>query len=650
MVHCRVRKACFYVVLLVLAMSLVGSAYSEAQERRGEGKVSPSLKKVLATAGESERVPVIILLEKNDTILRDIEGSGVLMRRYRLVNAVSAELTPEETHILENNSNIKRIYYDEKIDVPKTSGWQDYTPYANSDSIGASYVRNNLNYTGRNVTVAVIDTGIDYTHPDLGGCLGSNCKVAGGYDFVNDDADPMDDNGHGTHCAGIIAANGGVMGVAPDARLLAVKVCSYNSCSNSALMAGIDWAVAHGADVISLSVGSNEQPSDGYAPLEMIIDAAVDRGVLVVVAAGNEGPGAGTIVDTASARKAISVGADNDKGTVSPEDDAVPDWSCRGPSVFGRFGPDVIAPGVNIYSTKAGGGYIVMGGTSMAAPHVAGAAALLKEYDRSLTPTQIKSLLIHTAANVSGGPFERGAGLINVTHAIESKLDVSVDGEDVWEDSVVPGMNQTTVIRMKSRHSSQINLGISAEPFTDSEGDYSINNSFIDLPNNVSLDGGEEKSFKITLHYTENIRPGTYGSILTIKGGGENTRIPIALTIPLLGSGMIQGSVDDECTGGSPDTCGINPSGSVGRWGDWRFYRIMNINGTSVQISLDWSDSRNDLDLYVFAPDGVLAAVSGQASTAEEHVSIDAPSYSEYWVAVYAYDLAQSKLWYNLSV
>ncbi len=646
----RIRRACIYLVLLMLTICLVTGAYSFDPAGAGKEKVSNRLKDVYSKTSKDVRVPVIIFLGGNSTGLKSLNGRGILKTRYSLLNAISADLTADEASALANDPRISRLYYDESIALPTDPEQDNYALYANSDSVGATYARNVLNYTGRNVVVAVVDTGIDYTHPDLGGCFGPGCKVSGGYDFADNDADPMDTNGHGTHCAGIIAAKGGVTGVAPDARLLAVKVCGVSSCSNSALMAGIDWSVAHGADVISLSVGSNKQPNDGYEPLDLMIDAAIERGVVVAAAVGNEGPGAGTIVDTASARKVISVGADDDKATASPLDDAVPEWSCRGPAAFGRIGPDVVAPGVSIYSTKAGGGYVTMEGTSMAAPHVAGAAALLKEYNRSFTPAQIKSLLIHTATNISGKPFERGTGLINVSKAIQSVLEVSMNGADSWEASAIPGTDLSAVLKIKNNGAASLNLSLALEPLTDSEGDYVINDSSIDHPKNVLAGGGEEISLEITLHDTGNIPPGTYGSVLSLDGGGERARIPVSITVPLLGPGTIRGSVDDECAGGSPSNCGMDPSGSVGRWGDWRFYKIENVNGTSLQITLGWSDSGNDLDLYVFAPDGVLANFSGQASTAEGHASIASPSYGEYWIAVYAYNLVQSRLWYNLSV
>ncbi|WUT87815.1 S8 family serine peptidase [Streptomyces melanogenes] len=168
---------------------------------------------------------------------------------------------------------------------------------------------------GTGTTVAVLDSGVDYTHPDLGGGFGAGHKVVGGYDFANGDADPMDDNGHGTHVAGIIAGKaaekGGVTGVAPGASILAYKVMDdAGEGYTSDIVAGIEAAVdpdnPHRADVVNLSLGGY---GDGTDPLGAAATAATRAGVVVVASAGNEGPGSGTISTPAAADGVIAVGA-----------------------------------------------------------------------------------------------------------------------------------------------------------------------------------------------------------------------------------------------------------------------------------------------------------------------------------------------------
>src|SRR6266550_3559095 len=168
---------------------------------------------------------------------------------------------------------------------------------------------------GTGETVAVVDTGIDYTHPDLGGGFGPGFKVVGGYDFANGDDDPRDDNGHGTHVAGIIAGDptgpGGRTGVAPKANLTAYKVFdSSGSGDESTVIEGLEAAVSvdnpHRADVVNMSLSGPPTPDD---PLEQASAAAVKAGVVVVAAAGNDGPGESTVGSPAEAPDVLAVGA-----------------------------------------------------------------------------------------------------------------------------------------------------------------------------------------------------------------------------------------------------------------------------------------------------------------------------------------------------
>lgn len=222
--------------------------------------------------------------------------------------------------------------------------------------------------TGAGVNIAIIDTGIDKDHPDL--------TVAGGRNFVHKGrrVDPKawdDDNGHGTHCAGIAAALDneiGVIGVAPGASLIAVKVLDRSGSGYlSDIMDGIYWA-ANNANVINLSLGIDKETLDQYpvdkAAFEQAVKDASDAGVVVVAAAGNEGNGGDTVIYPARFPSAIAVSA-TDSG------DNLASFSSTGPSV------ELAAPGVSIYSTYKDGGYATGDGTSMAAPHVAGTAALV---------------------------------------------------------------------------------------------------------------------------------------------------------------------------------------------------------------------------------------------------------------------------------
>ncbi|NNN05506.1 MAG: S8 family peptidase [Elusimicrobia bacterium] len=213
---------------------------------------------------------------------------------------------------------------------------------------------------GAGIKVAVIDTGIDCTHPDL------QCDFSAGTNIVEPGADPMDDNEHGTHVSGTIAgrgADGGVYGVAPQAVLIPVKVLNaQGEGSLSDIIAGIDWAVKAGVDVINMSLGG---PAQSPA-LKRAVEGALAHGVVVVCAAGNSGPEADTVGYPAGYPGVIAVAA-------SDRNDNVADFSSRGPQLA------FVAPGVDITSTVPGGGYAKLSGTSMASPHVAGLAALALE-------------------------------------------------------------------------------------------------------------------------------------------------------------------------------------------------------------------------------------------------------------------------------
>jgi hypothetical protein len=277
--------------------------------------------------------------------------------------------------------------------------------------IGAPTLWNAYGATGAGVRVAVIDTGIDYTHPDLGGAFGPTHKVIGGYDFVNGDDDPMDDHGHGTHVAGIVAANGTVKGVAPDARLLAYKVLDqHGSGSFSTVIDGINRALDpdqnpltdDAVEIITMSLGGPGDPDDAVS---QAVDTAVSAGVVCTIAAGNSGA-YWTILSPGTARRAITVGASDNSDQIAP-------FSSRGPTK-GTYAikPDVTAPGVAIHSTYLNHGYAVMSGTSMATPQVAGAAALLLQLHPTWTPDEIKGVLIEQAKDLGQDSFTQGGGRI----------------------------------------------------------------------------------------------------------------------------------------------------------------------------------------------------------------------------------------------
>lgn len=277
--------------------------------------------------------------------------------------------------------------------------------------------------TGRGVRVAIIDSGIDTSHPDLAG------RVDAAANFTTE---PVGDHfGHGTHVASIVAGTGAASGgkyrgIAPDARLLDAKVCDqWGFCAEDAIVAGMEWAaVTEHAQVANLSLGGTDTP--GIDPLEQAVDTlSAQTGTLFVVAAGNSGPSAASVGSPGSADAALTVGAVDRQDTVA-------EFSSRGPRA-GDSGlkPDLTAPGVAIVAARAAGTelgdvvddhYVSLSGTSMATPHVAGAAAILLQEHPDWTGAQLKAALVGSAQPVDAGVFDQGAGRVDVARAIAQQV------------------------------------------------------------------------------------------------------------------------------------------------------------------------------------------------------------------------------------
>ena len=271
----------------------------------------------------------------DETMLRG--QGGRVKRRFRLVRAIAASLPQSAVNALRRNPRISVIEVDGSLSLVDTeldNSW-------GVKRIGAGTVHDTGN-KGASVKVAVIDSGMDYTHPDL------SANYAGGYDFVNDDSDPMDDNGHGTHVAGTIAAldnNTGVVGVAPKVSLYALKAFdSAGSGSFSDVIAALEWAVDHGMQVTNNSYGDTVDPG---SLVEAAFINAQAAGIVNVAASGNTGTcsGAGNTVNYPARFNSLLAVAATDFN------DARACFSSSGPAV------EISAPGVFVYSTLPNGAY-----------------------------------------------------------------------------------------------------------------------------------------------------------------------------------------------------------------------------------------------------------------------------------------------------
>ncbi|NKE56605.1 S8 family serine peptidase [Lentzea sp. PSKA42] len=269
--------------------------------------------------------------------------------------------------------------------------------------------------TGKGIKVAIVDTGVDEKHPDLVG------QQIAEKNFTTD-PDNTDKVGHGTHVGSTVASHDSKYGgVAPGAQLLDAKVCIEFGCQESWILDGMRWAAEQGAQVVNMSLGGGDTPE--IDPLEQAVnDLTAKHGTLFVIAAGNSGS-PGSVSSPSTAEAALSVGAVD-------RDDKLAPFSSKGPRA-GDSGlkPEVTAPGVDIVAAAAGtnGEHFAASGTSMATPHVAGAAALLRQQHPEWTPAQLKSVLATTAKPTAGvSAFDQGAGRIDVAKAINQVLTADV--------------------------------------------------------------------------------------------------------------------------------------------------------------------------------------------------------------------------------
>lgn len=360
-------------------------------------------------------LPVIIRFKDND--LNSVSNmilnmSGKIKHSLPIVNSIACSMNLDTIENLSKNPNIEYIYYDAKVfalmDIARASVDSQYA--------------HDLGYTGEGITVAVIDTGVS-PHMDL---VKPQNRIVGFKDFVNNKTKPYDDNGHGTHVAGIIAGNGyssrgRYAGIAPKANILGIKSLDENgSGTTSDILSSIQYVIdtknVYNTKVLNLSLGTPTNNSYKKDPLSLAAAQAVRAGITVVVAAGNSGPSKKTILSPANTPSVVSVGAVDDNKTKEINDDFIASFSSRGPTVDGLNKPDVVAPGVDIssLSSKNTSSYVSLSGTSMASPAVAGACALLYQKEGHLSPQKVKNMLKYSCISLKDSRNNQGTGLINL--------------------------------------------------------------------------------------------------------------------------------------------------------------------------------------------------------------------------------------------
>ncbi|WP_347178143.1 S8 family serine peptidase [Streptomyces sp. LX-29] len=391
-------------------------------------------------------------------------------------------------------------------------------------------------FDGKGTKIAVLDTGVDQTHPDLAGqeIAEKNFSQA---------ADAKDRVGHGTHVASIAAGTGAkskgkYKGVAPGAKILDGKVLDDGgSGGDSEILAGMEWAAAEKADVVNLSLGGPDSPGDD--PLEAAVNKlSASTGTLFVISAGNEGPGAGSVGSPGSADAALTVGAVDKK-------DKLADFSSIGPRVGdGALKPDVTAPGVDIGAAAAPGsliaeegdpvapGYVSISGTSMAAPHAAGGAAILAQQHPDWTGAQIKAALAGSTVPGKGyTAFQEGSGRIDLRKATKQSViakEVSLSfGKQLWPHTDDKPVTKQLTYRNLGGTPVTLDLAVTAaapngKPAPD--GFFSLDKK------QLTIAPGAEASVAVTSDTRlGGTVDGAYSAVVTATGGGQSVRTAAAV-------------------------------------------------------------------------------------------------------------------------
>lgn len=406
----------YYVIFPLFAAMLLGASFAHTLPQTA----------VIVSFVESRYDPAVVPAE-----------GGRILEEFAEMEMLYAVIPIGAFARLSQNPAIEFVESDRQFEIAQADA-SEYSESWALDDIGAEPVHLS-NYTGKGVKIALLDTGIDYNHPELA----PNYK--GGYDFINSDNDPMDDNGHGTHVAGILAAardGKGIVGAAPDAEIYAIKVSdARGKGSFSGLVKGINWSIENGIDIVTMSItgkgGSN-------ALAKAVQTAYSEHGLVLVAAVGN---GSGDVLYPAAYEQVIGVGSVTNDNTLSS-------FSLTGSEV------EFVAPGSGIKSAAIGSKYRISSGTSMATPLVTGALALLLGSDEKAwvdtgivdgdgewTNDELRGVLRGTAKDLGekGKDNSFGYGLLNLKFPTNlESTSVASPAEELQDKPVLPKLTRFT--------------------------------------------------------------------------------------------------------------------------------------------------------------------------------------------------------------
>lgn len=384
---------------------------------------------------EDHKVHIIVHCKDYESRRTSLEDVGYIKYKLPMIDAYVLEVDKNKLDIIKEIDGLIDIEIDAHITAQMNRV---------NDIIESRWAHNN-GYYGNRVGVAIVDTGIGL-HKDF--TEGGN-RVIAFKDFISGKTEPYDDNGHGTHVAGIIGGNGysskgKYMGIAPACNFIIIKVLDHRGDGNiSDVLAGLQWIIdnreKYNIRVVNISVGTSAKDSlDENSLLVQGVNAVWDSGIIVVVAAGNNGPGPMSISTPGISRKVITVGSSDDNVSVEVFGSRAKDYSGRGPTPYCIKKPDIVAPGSNIiscninrYSSKVRGKsqryqendypmmYTIKSGTSMATPVVSGAIVLLLSVHPELNNKEVKLKLRNSAVDLGQRWEKQGWGILNVKRLLE---------------------------------------------------------------------------------------------------------------------------------------------------------------------------------------------------------------------------------------